>query len=71
LFLWLRLPEGFSSDELFPLALEEGVAFNPGSLFYLDGIDQGWMRLNFTTNSPEVIESGVKRVGRAIQKLMK
>jgi GntR family transcriptional regulator/MocR family aminotransferase len=71
LFLWLRLPEGFSSDELFPLALEEGVAFNPGSLFFLDGIDQGWMRLNFTTNSPEVIESGVKRVGRAIQKLMK
>jgi GntR family transcriptional regulator/MocR family aminotransferase len=71
LFLWLRLPEGLSSDELFPLALEAGVAFNPGSLFYVDGIDLGCMRLNFATNSPEVIETGVRRLERAIRKIMK
>lgn len=71
LFLWLRLPDGLTSDALFPLALEQGVAFNPGSLFFIDSNNQGCMRLNFTTHTPEVIETGIKRLGKAIQKLIR
>jgi GntR family transcriptional regulator/MocR family aminotransferase len=70
LHLWLRLPEGMSSDELLPLACREGVAFAPGSNFFLDGNgEQGWMRLNFVAFSADEIEGGIKRLGRAVKKL--
>ena len=70
LHLWLRLPVGLSSDELLPLACQEGVAFAPGSNFFLDGCrDQGWMRLNFVASSADEIEEGIKRLGKAIRKM--
>jgi GntR family transcriptional regulator/MocR family aminotransferase len=70
LHIWLRLPEDLSSDELLPLACQEGVAFTPGSNFFLEGFgDQGWMRLNFVAASVEEIEQGIKRLGKAIQRL--
>ncbi len=70
LFLWLRLPEGLSSDELLPLACEEGVAFAPGSLFFTEG-SQGRdrMRLNFVAQPEGEIETGIKRLGKAIRRL--
>jgi GntR family transcriptional regulator / MocR family aminotransferase len=70
LHLWLRLPEGMSSTELLPLACREGVAFAPGSNFYLDGSGEGgWMRLNFVAWSVEEIEEGVRRLGKAIKQM--
>jgi len=70
LHLWLRLPEGLSSDELLPLACREGVAFAPGSNFFLgDGGEPGWMRLNFVACSVEEIEVGIQRLGEAIKGL--
>jgi GntR family transcriptional regulator/MocR family aminotransferase len=72
LHLWLRLPEGLSSDELLPLACREGVAFAPGSAFFPQGCEeQGWMRLNFVASSVEEIEEGIKRLGEAIQKMQR
>ena len=70
LFLWLRLPEGCSEDELLPLACEEGVSFGPGSQFFTDGTgNKGWMRLNFVSQPVEEIEAGVMRLGKAIKRL--
>jgi len=70
LFVWVRLPEGMSSDELLPLACEEGVAFHPGSGFFLHGADgTRYLRLNFAAQPPERIEEGVRRLGRAIERL--
>jgi GntR family transcriptional regulator/MocR family aminotransferase len=72
LHLWLRLPEGLSSDELLPLACQEGVAFAPGSSYFPEGSgEQGWMRLNFVASSEEEIEEGVRRLGKAIRKVQK
>lgn len=69
LFIWLRLPEHLSSDRLLPLACEEGVAFAPGSRFFLDGSDgEHYMRLNFVAQPPEDIEKGIKRLGKAIKR---
>ena len=67
LFVWLRLPGALSADELLAPACAEGVAFAPGSDFYLDG-DAGrcFMRLNFAAHPPEDIEAGMERLGRAI-----
>ncbi len=48
LFLWLRLPEGCDALELFPLAIEEKVAYVPGIPFYPNGGPRNTMRLNFS-----------------------
>jgi len=55
---------------LLPLACKEGVDFVPGSRFFSDGIEgENWMRLNFVLQPPDEIEEGIKRLGRAIEKL--
>jgi GntR family transcriptional regulator/MocR family aminotransferase len=70
LHLWLRLPEGLSSDELLPLACREGVAFAPGSNFFLEsGAEPGWMRLNFVAQPEDEIDTGIRRLGEAIKRL--
>jgi GntR family transcriptional regulator/MocR family aminotransferase len=69
LFIWAHLPEGVTSDELLPLACEEGVAFHPGSRFFLNGAEgKQYMRLNFAAQTPDVIEEGIRRLGRAIER---
>jgi GntR family transcriptional regulator/MocR family aminotransferase len=70
LFVWLRLPEGASSLRLLPLAAEEGVEYAPGSRFFPQPADgERYMRLNFATQTPEHIDLGIRRLGRALQRL--
>ena len=71
LFLWVRLPGNVSADDLLPLACKEGVDFVPGSRFFQDGIQgRDWMRLNFVVQSPDEIDEGIKRLGKAIEKII-
>ena len=69
MFLWVTLPEGMSSMELFNLAIKEDVAFVPGKAFYADGGGENTLRLNFSNSSEEQIEEGIKRLGKAIYEL--
>ena len=70
LFLWVRLPDNVSADNLLPLACKEGVDFVPGSRFFQDGVQgKNWMRLNFVVHAPDEIEEGIKRLGSAIEKM--
>lgn len=67
LFVWLCLPGGIKASELLPKACEEGVVFAPGGNFHLDPAQgEGFMRLNFASNSEDVIEEGVRRLGVAM-----
>ena len=70
LFLWLRLPEGCDSLELFPKAVEEKVAYVPGMPFYPNGGPTNTMRLNFSAANPETIHEGVRRLSVMIKKTM-
>jgi GntR family transcriptional regulator/MocR family aminotransferase len=79
LFIWLHLcradrcrhlPAGLSANELYPLAGQEGVAFAPGTLCFPGERGQSYLRLNFSINPPEVIEEGIQRLGRAIERLL-
>jgi len=71
LFIWLKLPDNIYSDALLPLALKEGVDFVPGSRFFPDSSQgRSWIRLNFVVQPPDEIEEGVKRLVRAIGKLV-
>jgi 2-aminoadipate transaminase len=67
LFLWVRMPEHVNAEELLELAVEEKVAFVPGTAFYPDGRSgQCCMRLNFSNAKPEMIREGIKRLGQAM-----
>ncbi len=68
LFVWARLPEGMKASEVLPRACDEGMVFAPGGNFHLDPAEgEGCMRLNFASNSEEVIEEGIRRLGRAMR----
>jgi GntR family transcriptional regulator/MocR family aminotransferase len=69
LFVWMQLPKGQSSDDLLPLAAEEGVMFAPGRRFFSEPADgQAFLRLCFVTETPDRIAEGMKRLGRAIKR---
>lgn len=70
LFIWLQLPNSITATELLPLACKEGVAFVPGTYFFInDPHGNEWIRLNFVSQPVEDIEEGIKRLGIAIRKL--
>ena len=72
LFIWLQLPESLTADELLPLAWEEGVDFATGNTFFPNGVEgMNNLRLNFVAQAPAEIEEGVKRLGKAMKRLVK
>jgi GntR family transcriptional regulator/MocR family aminotransferase len=71
LFVWLHLLENLAAEELLPLAWEEGVDFVPGNAFFPNGMDgRNKLRLNFVAQAPAEIEEGIKRLGKAMKRLM-
>jgi 2-aminoadipate transaminase len=70
MFLWVTLPEGCSSMELFDRAIEKGVAFVPGEPFYVDGGGTNTMRLNFSNADEKVIEEGIRRLGKCLKEYL-
>lgn len=68
LFLWLSLPEGMSTVDLFKVAVEkERVAFVPGFSFFPNGGGENTMRLNFSYCKPNMINEGIARLARTIK----
>jgi 2-aminoadipate transaminase len=67
MFLWARLPEGMSAQELLPKAVDKGVAFVPGAAFYNDHADARTMRLSFVTPNVDEIRTGVAALAAAIR----
>lgn len=70
LFLWVTLPGGMSSLELFQTAIAEKVAFVPGAPFYPYSGGENTMRLNFSNANPEHIKEGIARLATAIKRKM-
>jgi 2-aminoadipate transaminase len=65
MFIWAELPPGLDAAELLRTAVEtESVAFSPGAIF---GAGDRCLRLCFTSLSPERIEEGIRRLGRAVR----
>ncbi|MCW1969991.1 MAG: PLP-dependent aminotransferase family protein [Anaerolineae bacterium] len=71
MFVWVTLPEDADAMALFNLSMDtEKVAFVPGLPFYTDGKGKNQMRLSFSTQSPEKIDEGMKRLGRVISRYL-
>ncbi len=69
MFIWVTLPDGCSSMEVFEQALKENVAVLPGMPFYVDGGGTDTMRLNFSNSTPENIVRGMGRLARVIRRM--
>ncbi|MFM2276431.1 MAG: hypothetical protein RL211_2303 [Pseudomonadota bacterium] len=67
MFLWARLPKGMSAVDLLPFAVDQGVAFVPGTPFYASHGDPRTLRLSFVTSSVDEIHRGVASLATAIQ----
>ena len=69
MFLWAELAENMSALELFDIAANDKVVFVPGDPFYVNRKDTNTMRLNFSCVSEETIQTGIQRLGKAIEKI--
>lgn len=69
MFVWVTLPDGISSMEVFEYAIKEQVAVLPGIPFYTDGGGTNTLRLNFSNSTPEKIRTGMERLARVIRDL--
>ncbi len=67
MFLFVTLPEGMKTTELFEKAIAKNVAYVPGSAFYAAGGGENTMRLNFSYSEPETIREGIARLGKMLK----
>jgi 2-aminoadipate transaminase len=71
MFLWMTGPAGMDAEILYNECIKRGVAFVPGKYCYYEkGAGLETMRLNFTTNSEEIITKSVKTIGEAAEELL-
>jgi DNA-binding transcriptional MocR family regulator len=70
LYLWVDLPRsGPTAAELYISAIQSGVAYAIGNVFYTNGCGSYKLRLNYAAQQPGDIEEGLKRLGRAWREL--
>ncbi|MEO6084497.1 MAG: PLP-dependent aminotransferase family protein [Umezawaea sp.] len=67
MFVWLTLPGEVDTADLLKAALANDVAYVPGASFYATTPDHSTLRLSFTTNSPDVITTGMARLAPALR----
>jgi 2-aminoadipate transaminase len=63
---WVALPLGVSTTELYLAAVERGVAFAPGDVFFSGMAPRPYMRLAFATQPPEVIHESIQVLGEVL-----
>lgn len=67
MFVWVTLPDGISSMDVFNAAIKEHVAVLPGTPFFIDGGGDNTLRINFSNSSEEKILDGMGRLARVIR----
>lgn len=69
LFVWCEAEETLNALELLQTAVQNRVAFVPGTHFYARGGHLNTLRLNFSNSTPEQIVQGVKALHKSIQEV--
>lgn len=67
MFLWATLAAGGDAEALLRLAVDDGVAFVPGSAFAVDGrahLDR--LRLSFATLTPDDLDEAARRLAKVL-----
>ncbi len=68
LFLWLEFSEYMDTDILFKKCMKAGLAFVPGSSFYVNEVSRKHLRWNFSNASDEAAKEGVARLFDVVRK---
>lgn len=71
LFLFVTLPDYMDAEDLFKIAIDENVAFVPGTVFYCNGKGKNTLRINFSFMSKEMNVEGTRRLANAIKHLIR
>ena len=66
LFVWAELPERLNATELLNKAIENGIAYVPGTHFYPDGGHHNTLRLNFSNSPVDKINEGMEKLSKVI-----
>jgi len=67
--MWLRLPDGMNSEELFREALQHGVLVSPGVFHSVSPMAASGVRLTFCAESEDRLAAGGKALAEAITAL--
>ena len=67
-FLWVSLPAGIDGKQMLPIAVEELVAYTPGTAFYGDGRGKEFIRVCFSHPTAENVKVGIQRLAKAIER---
>jgi 2-aminoadipate transaminase len=67
LFLWVTLPPGIDSTDLFVAARDRQVMISRGELFHSDGSGSDTLRLTYASVRPAQIETGVAVLGELVR----
>lgn len=65
--VWVELPPGWSSVDLFGYAAREGVLFLPGAAFFPTMPAHNALRLSYGTLPEELAPEAMARFGRALR----
>jgi GntR family transcriptional regulator/MocR family aminotransferase len=69
--LLLTLPPALNARALLPRALERGVAFTPGDVFFLERGGEPTLRLSFSSVAAAKIDDGVRRLADSIREAIR
>jgi 2-aminoadipate transaminase len=67
LFLWVKMPEHVNTTEILMEAVENGVAYIPGSNFFAEPV-HNYIRLNYSHPSEADIVEGIQVLGGVLKK---
>ncbi len=70
LFVWAELPESADALKLLPEITQTGVAYVPGTHFYINGGHLNTLRLNFSNAPLDKIQRGMELLAEAFGKVM-
>jgi DNA-binding transcriptional MocR family regulator len=68
-YIWCRLPRGLAAKDLLRESIRERVSFLNGDVFFPDDLGHEMMRLSFTSQTPEKIKEGIKKLGSCLKKM--
>ena len=66
-YSWITLPEGLDAKAMLPRAVQQLVAYVPGTGFYVNGEGRQNMRLSYCYPDPDRIREGVRRLATVIE----
>jgi 2-aminoadipate transaminase len=68
--MWVTLPRGISSIQLFLQGIDRGVAILPGPATDIDGRYLNAFRLGYGHGTPEEIRTGIRQLGSIVESLI-